>query len=558
LKKSYLLFLLFSLKTIAQIPSGSWRFHTDFSSARGVEIVQNKVFCFTINGLFYFDKSENQSFTLTKSDGLSDSEIAQIRYAKDLQILIIAYRNGNLDFIQFKNGILEKIQTIDFIKNAQSIQSSKVINQIEIRNSMAYFAADFGLVEFDLSKLEIRNTLQTPNVQGVTFARDSIFINTNNGVLGTRFTTNNNIQFIGNWRKTIDNQLFKLTIFPQNILIKAPIELETDEGGKVWVADGQNGLVSNFDGNFKSYNPNGIVGSVEKLYTQKTQIYAIGERINVFENDTWTLTNQNPSLSDEIIDKFGFRWQISGRGVVVTDDKTNRNRQFSAGRGAGNLPNSTINSITQDREGLIWVGTNDGVAVIPTSSNILTNTTEAYTPIYQRRRLLLQETIYKIVVDGGNRKWIGTRNGLFLFNSSADELIEHFTIENSPIPSNLIQNIAIQPQTGEVFVLTDAGLISYRSDASEPAEGYDSVKIFPNPVRPEFNGVLTVSGLKENSIVKITDSAGRLIHQTQSNGGTATWNLQFQGKSTQTGIYLIFSISEDGLEKFVGKVAVIR
>lgn len=558
MKKLYLLFLLCSLKTIAQIPTGSWRFHNDFSSARGVEIAQNKVFCFTTNGLFYFDKSENQSFILTKSDGLSDSEIAQIRYDKDLQILIIAYRNGNLDFIQFKNNILEKIQNIDFIKKTQSIQSSKVINQIEIRNAMAYLAADFGLVEFDLNKLEIKNTLQTPNVQGVAFARDSIFINTNSGILGTSLASNNNIQFIGNWRKVIDNQLFKPVIFPQNNLIIAPIELETDESGKVWIADGQSGLVSNFDGSFKNYNPNGIVGSVEKLYAQKNQIYAIGERINLFENNTWVLTNQNPNLNDEIIDKFGFRWQISSRGVMVIDDKTNRNRQFSAGRGAGNLPNSTVNSITQDREGLIWIGTNDGVAVIPTSSNILTNSTEAYTPIYQRRRLLLQENVYTIAVDGGNRKWIGTRNGLFVFNSSADELIEHFTIANSPIPSNLTRNIAIQPQTGEVFVLTDAGLVSYRSDASEPAENYNSVRIFPNPVRPQFSGVLTISGLMENSTIKITDSAGRLIYETKSNGGTATWDLDFQGKAAQSGIYLIFSISEDGLEKFVGKVAVIR
>jgi hypothetical protein len=196
--------------------------------------------------------------------------------------------------------------------------------------------------------------------------------------------------------------------------------------------------------------------------------------------------------------------------------------------------------------------------VIPTSSNILTNSTEAYTPVYQRRRLLLQENVFKIAVDGGNRKWIGTRNGLFLFNTTADELIEHFTIENTPIPSNLIQNIAIEPQSGEIFVLTDKGLISYRSDATEPAESFDAVKIFPNPVRPNFSGVLTITGLMENSTIKITDSAGRLMHQAQSNGGTATWDLTYQGKAAQTGIYLIFSISEDGLEKFVGKVAVVR
>jgi ligand-binding sensor domain-containing protein len=541
----------------AQIPTESWRAHADYSSAKGLEIIENKVYCFTTNGLFFYNKSNNQYTTLTKLDGLSDSEISQIRYDNSSKTLLIAYQNGNLDFATLKDGIIEKIQNVDLIKVASSIQNSKRINQIEFRNQMVYLAADFGLVEFDIQKFEIKNTLQTPNVQAVTFARDSIFINTSNGILGTRFASNNNIQFIGNWKQIIDNQLFKTPSFPTIPLVVSPIEIATDAENKIWIADEVNGLVSNFDGNFKTFNPNGIKGFIEELYYQDSKIYAIGERVNVFENNVWHLAANAPNLTKNITDSNGYLWQIVSRGVRVTDPKTNRNRTFSTGRGAGNLPNSTVNTIALDRDGLIWIGTNDGVAVVAASENIFSTTSEAYTPIYQRRRLLLQENIRTIAVDGGNRKWIGTTNGLFVFNASADELIEQFTTDNSPIPSNGIIDLAINNH-GEVFVLTDKGLVSYQSDSSEPNEDFSNIRVFPNPVRPEFNGVLTILGLMENSTIKITDSAGRIMHEAKSNGGSATWDLQYQGRAVQTGIYLIFSVSSDGLERSIGKVAVVR
>lgn len=554
----FIFLILNPLWIFAQIPTESWRTHADYSSAKGVEIVQGNIYCFTTNGLFFYEKINNRYVNLTRLDGLSDSEISQIRYDNSSKILLIAYQNGNLDFATIQNGIIEKIQNIDFIKTTNSIQNSKRINHIEFRNQMAYLAADFGLVEFDIQKFEIKNTLQTPNVQAVTFARDSIFIKTSNTILGTRFSSNNNIQFIGNWKQTSDNQLFKNSTFPAHPLVVSPIEIETDENNKFWIADEVNGLISNFDGAFKTFNPNGIKGVIEELYSQDQKIYAIGERINIFENNEWKLVNTAPNLTKNITDFNGYLWQILSRGVRVTDPKTNRSRTFLAGRGAGNLPNSTVNTIALDRDGLIWIGTNDGVAVVAASENIFTSTSEAYTPVYQRRRLLLQENVRSIAVDGGNRKWIGTANGLFVFNASADELMEQFTVENSPIPSNSIRDLAIEGRSGEVFILTDKGLISYRSDASEPNEDLSQIRIFPNPIRPNFNGVLTISGLMENSTVKITDSAGRIMHEAKSNGGTSTWDLQYQGRAVQTGIYLVFSVSSDGSERSIGKVAIVR
>ena len=135
----------------------------------------------------------------------------------------------------------------------------------------------------------------------------------------------------------------------------------------------------------------------------------------------------------------------------------------------------------------------------------------------------------------------------------------NFTEENSPLPSKNIIDLALDTITGELFVLTEKGLLSYRSDATEASEDLSAIKIFPNPVRPDYQGVMTVSGLRENTAIKITDASGRLIYETISNGGTASWDLQNpHGNRANAGIYMVFCIAQDGSESFVGKVAVVR
>lgn len=567
--KQCLFFIVLISQTFAQIPTNTWRTHADYFNTKGVEIVENKVYCFSKNGLFYFDKATNQTFTLSKLNDLSETNISQIRYSSEIKTLLIAYETGNLDLMAINSeGTPEKIQNLDFIKKTDAIQDSKTINQIEFRGDFAYLAADFGLVVLDVKKNEIKETYQNIGKDGrkvavkqIVFARDSIFANTSDGILGAKFATTTNLQFYGNWKPSNDSQLFKNQVFPKDNLIVFPNELETDTEGKTWIADAENGLLSNFSGSFKSYSPNGVKGDIFSVFFQNKKIYATGVAGNSFEDNLWkTLTtNQIPNNSSDINDQFGYRWQISGQTLRVSDPATNRTRFYFAGKGAGGLPTSNVNSIALDRDNLLWVGTDNGVAVIVTTRDIFTTASEAYTPFFQTRRLLLQEVINKIVIDGGNRKWIATQNGLNLFSASADEQILNFTEENSPLPSKNVIDLAIDSTSGELFVLTQNGLLSYRTDSSEPSEDFSSVRIFPNPVRPDFQGVLTVSGLRENTAIKITDIAGRLIYETKSNGGTASWDLQNpQGSRSSTGIYLIFCVAEDGSESFVGKVAVLR
>jgi ligand-binding sensor domain-containing protein len=562
--------LLLSLQTFAQIPTNSWRIHADYSNAKGVEIIDNsKIYCFSENGFFYYDKIDNQAVTLSKLDNFSETNIVQIRYSSELKTLLVAYETGNLDIVNISaDGTPEQIQNIDFIKKTDAIQGSKFINQIEFRGNFAYLAADFGLVVLDVKKNEIKETYQNIGKDGkqvsikqLTFARDSIFVNTSGGILGAKFDAKINLQFYGNWRQALDNQLFKSLTFPKDILVVSPNEMKTDAQGKIWVADGENGLVSNFSGSFKTYSPNGVKGDIYEVFYQNQKIYTAGFVENVFEENTWKVLSINtlPTNSKDIVDRFGYRWQIVSRGLRVTNNATNQSRYFYSGKGSGNLPSSIVNSIVEDKDNLIWVGTSNGVAVISTSKDIFTKLTEAYTPFFQTRRLLLQEVVTKIIVDGGNRKWIATQNGLNLFSASADEQILNFTEENSPVPSKNIVDLALDPISGEIFILTEKGLLSYRSNATEPSEDLNAIKIFPNPIRPDYQGVMTIAGLRENTAIKITDASGRLIYETKSNGGTASWDLQNpQGNRATSGIYMVFCIADDGSESFVGKVAVVK
>ena len=164
-----------------------------------------------------------------------------------------------------------------------------------------------------------------------------------------------------------------------------------------------------------------------------------------------------------------------------------------------------------------------------------------------------------IAIDGGNRKWVGTNDGLWLFNEDLTKVLLYFNADNSPLPSSYISDIKIQPLTGEVFFATSQGLISYRGTSTEGDENFDSVKIFPNPVKPDFTGLVGISGLASDVSVKITDVAGNLVYETKAQGGTAVWNVRdYNGKRAATGVYLIFCAASDGSAKFVSKIAVVE
>ncbi len=290
-------------------------------------------------------------------------------------------------------------------------------------------------------------------------------------------------------------------------------------------------------------------------------------RVHLLNNDleweTVVVSSGLSSFATDIIVVGDLLWLIidpaSGGGIVAVDPFTGNSRYLTSQSGNGGLASTTVNTIALDKDGFVWAGTNLGVSVFSNPNSVLSGQVNAIEPIFENRQLLRDETVTVIEIDGGNRKWVGTQRGLWLFDDQADTQIRFFTEANSPLPSDNIIDIEIDEKSGEVFIGTDKGIVSYRGTATEGSSTHESVEIFPNPVRQDFNGTVGISGLVNDALVKITDASGKLIWRTQANGGTAQWNVKdYNGNRATTGVYYIFSASSDGEETFVGKIAIIN
>lgn len=232
------------------------------------------------------------------------------------------------------------------------------------------------------------------------------------------------------------------------------------------------------------------------------------------------------------------------------------------------ITNDYLYTMVQDNKGTIWVGGTDGIFIITNPNNVFKNNAMTTSRIKIPRNdgtnladyLLDGVQVNAIAVDGSNRKWIGTEtNGVFLVSEDGLETIHHFTSENSPLLSNTVISIGINEKTGEVFFGTGNGLISYQSDATAGNETFTNVHAFPNPVREDYSGLITITGLVTDTRVKITDVAGNVVYETISNGGVATWDGNRQGgERVATGIYLAMCFSPDGKQHETTKILVIN
>jgi ligand-binding sensor domain-containing protein len=262
------------------------------------------------------------------------------------------------------------------------------------------------------------------------------------------------------------------------------------------------------------------------------------------------------------VDYLGNVWMVlnpgNGGGILVFDREGNQSAYLTEVSGAGGLPSRSVYSIAMDRDGQVWIGTAEGVAYFPDPSRVFTTGINAVKPVFENRLLLKDEKVTAIEVDGGNRKWMGTEKGVWLFNAFGEEQIYNFSAENSPLLSDEITDIEINDESGEVFFMTPMGITSFRSTATISEADFNKVKIFPNPVTNHFNGLVGISGLATDATVKITDVSGKLVWQTIASGGTATWDVRdYNGRRAATGMYLVLSTSQDGSESIVGKIAVV-
>lgn len=224
----------------------------------------------------------------------------------------------------------------------------------------------------------------------------------------------------------------------------------------------------------------------------------------------------------------------------------------------------TIYCVIEDLNGNYWMGTNIGIFLIESLSNdfvtqikVPRNDGSGYADY-----LMANVVANCIVIDGGNRKWIGTKgDGIYLISADNMEQLEHFTTDNSPLLSNNIESLTINQQTGELFIGTEEGLCSYMTDGTLASTEMvkDDVYAYPNPVTPDYDGYITIVGLSLDADVKILSSSGKLVYQGRSNGGTFTWNgKDTKGHRVASGVYMVATATSDGKKGTVCKIAVIN
>jgi len=270
---------------------------------------------------------------------------------------------------------------------------------------------------------------------------------------------------------------------------------------------------------------------------------------------------------DMIIDDNNYKWLISpeaNRILIFDDNNSIENNSDDRVILNNNIPGSRIECITLDSDGEVWIGTDEGIAVFYNPSNVFEENIKAER-IYiqqdgQTQILLETEVVTAIAIDGANRKWIGTQNsGVYLMSEDGAKQIEHFTTDNSPLFSNTIFDIVINQKTGEVYFGTEKGLISYKGTATEGNEDFSNIFVYPNPVKPDFNGTIAIRGLVNDTDVRITDISGNIVYQTISLGGQAIWDgKDFNGNKVQTGVYMIFNGSPEGELKAAAKILFIN
>ena len=318
-----------------------------------------------------------------------------------------------------------------------------------------------------------------------------------------------------------------------------------DKEGNLWITNCNSTYsikIYTADGQWINYSNSTIAKApiIDKILITK-QGYKFANFIHSTKSGFFAL-NDNGTVTDQSDD-------VSEYYAAVSDNQGNT------------LDASMFYCMTEDKDGYIWAGTNIGPIVCYNPSKIEDLRFNRIVLSDESDYLLNGVRVKAIAVDGSNQKWIGTEgSGIFLVNSDGTEVLENFTTDNSPLPINSVNSIAIHPKTGEVFFAVDGyGLLSYKGEATEGSEDYSDIHAYPNPVRPDFDDKVIITGLMSNSNVKITDIAGNLIYQTKSVGGQVSWNCKnSKGNRVATGVYLVLAATPESKESVVSKIMVIK
>ena len=545
---------------------------------------QNKLFALTEHGIWSNTLGQNSNWTQEDSMGISGIKnmfVFNNQLYFNNQQKIYPYKS-NIANYQINAGVIETIAIdqdriiagVTYQNNGALVQLNTNLTNTVLVDSMV-LVQPVGLLKDGNSIwiADARKGLYEKNEQPKWFALG--------GPLSTAYGSNafSNQQLLMSYgaNKTglssLNEKGWSNLTQIENIKINYVEAVSIDPKDQSWWIGMGNQLV-HYDPNQKTIEatiPNPPLGNIKSIQ-QKTDgriaLLKEGFGVVIKENNQWNNYPIQSGLNATnfkkiVVGNNGLSWIIGPKqqGILLFQKQNNQGiwRQLNTGKGSGNLPSMEVTAITEDKDGSIWVGTDNGIAIF--QCNNINEACDAYLPIVESNGfngyLFQKETIHSISIDGANRKWIGTNNGAWLISKDGTEVLQHFTSENSPLPSNTVLSIGIEPSDGDVFFFTNNEIISYKGNATESVAAQSAIKIYPNPIAPNYNGPILIKNLMNNALVKITDLNGQLMMQTRALGGQAIWNGrdQYQHK-VASGIYLVFVRDDMGYEKAVGKIMI--
>lgn len=553
----------------------------------------------TFNNLVYAGRSDNK---LIKYDGTSLTQIAQ--YSQNI-VDIRTYDNHLIVATQNEVFVYDTNMTQAFhVQNTQIYSSSTLITCATLINNIVYIGTkEDGLITFNISNPNNFETLlpngpisnkifrakKAPSKLWVTYGGyDNSFVPSPDYSQKPISTYNSQT----GWE-----------IIPYSQLLGAQsltdVVLNPKDENEVYVCSFQSGLLKIKNGVTSIYNelsspPNGpesqqwiptipnyiSVRINGAAFDSKNNLWITNSLVNKPLKELKSLSQwqtydfvslmENPyyeSYGKMAIDKNDTKWipSFRGNGLMAFNEKYN-NKFLRIKTGTdGNLPSISARCVAVDNKNQLWIGTTRGLRIIPSVDSFINETDIQTKAIIILENDLAQELFYDqfiidIAVDGANRKWVSiAESGVYLVTSNGQETIYHFTKDNSPLPSNNINDIEIDGVSGEVFFATDKGLVSFKGTSTNASDDLNSVYVYPNPVRPEFTGTVKIANLTNKATVKITDIEGNLVFETTSEGGTIEWDTTAFGKyKVASGVYMILISAQDGIETTIRKVMIIR
>ena len=574
-----------SLFTHAQV--GTWQNHLAYHDVQNICEAGHQLFVLASNDIYLYNKNDQSITTYDKVNGLSDTYITHIAWCPQAKRLIAVYQNSNIDLID-TNGDITNISAL----YSKTMTEDKTVSKITIDG---FYESEF--------------------YNGKLYTTGGHFLS---GIAGQNYPGTVQVFDGDNWTIYEDELQLKTGYDYKDInciSIDPTDESHVAAGGRCGLYEFKNGKLINyynkdnsplkgaFDGGKEMSNRYVLINGIK--YDQQGRLCVINSQakgVNLFilKDGEWEDQHQKlledgsgvtwGGLRNMIFDSRGLLWFVNtswvGQTVFCYNIETNQMvayNSFVNQDGARYNPNF-VYCVAEDKEGHIWVGTDLGPFYIDKSEvgqgsvtfqqvkvprNDGTNYADyllagIYIHVSQSHNyssLLDKYLLRHIAVDGGNRKWFVT-NGIGAFLISADNMTQicHLSTDNSPLLSDQIYSVAINHQTGLVYFLTENGLCSYRSDSTEPTQEMtkDNVYAYPNPVTPDYSGLITIVGLSYDADVKITTSSGVLVAEGRSNGGSFTWDgKDRQGKRVASGVYMVITATSKGEKGTVCKIAII-